>query len=106
MRLEDLTPGAHILRVAVDGPVTVVAVTWIGGNALRLSYRADAGSLDECRLYCDHEPPGSGQARCCGSSSGDVTYTTGGIRPFLLSVPAALIPAALLGFYKASMGVQ
>ena len=56
MRLEDVTPGAHILGVAVDAPVTVVAATWIGGNALRLTYRTDAGRLDERLLYRDHEP--------------------------------------------------
>ena len=56
MRLEDVTPGAHILGIALDAPVTVVAVTWIGGNALRLTYRTDAGRLDERLLYRDHEP--------------------------------------------------
>ena len=56
MRLEDVTPGAHILGIAVDAPVTVVAATWIGGNALRLTYRTDAGRLDERLLYRDHEP--------------------------------------------------
>jgi superfamily II DNA or RNA helicase len=40
----------------VDAPVTVVAATWIGGNALRLTYRTDAGRLDERLLYRDHEP--------------------------------------------------
>jgi len=56
VRLEDVTPGAHILGIAVEAPVTVVAVTWIGGNALRLTYRTDAGRLDERLLYRDHEP--------------------------------------------------
>ena len=56
MRLEDVTPGARILGIAVDAPVTVVAATWIGGNALRLTYRTDAGRLDERLLYRDHEP--------------------------------------------------
>ena len=56
MRLEDVTAGAQILGIAGDAPVTVVAVTWIGGNALRLTYRTDAGRLDERLLYRDHEP--------------------------------------------------
>ena len=56
MRLEDVTPGARIVGIAVDAPVTVVAATWIGGNALRLIYRTDAGRLDERLLYRDHEP--------------------------------------------------
>lgn len=56
MRLEDVTAGAQILGEAGDAPVTVVAVAWIGGNALRLTYRTDAGRFDECLLYRDHEP--------------------------------------------------
>ena len=56
MRLEDVNAGAQILGIAGDAPVTVVAVTWIGGNALRLTYRTDAGRLDERLLYRDHEP--------------------------------------------------
>jgi superfamily II DNA or RNA helicase len=39
-----------------DAPVTVVQATWIGGNALRLTYRTETGKLDERLLYRDHEP--------------------------------------------------
>jgi SNF2 family DNA or RNA helicase len=56
IRLEDVTPGARIAGVTGDGPVTVVAATWIGSNALRLTYRTDDGRLDERILYRDHEP--------------------------------------------------
>jgi len=56
IRLEDVTPGARIAGVAGDGAVTVVAATWIGTNALRLTYRTDDGRLDERILYRDHEP--------------------------------------------------
>ena len=55
MRLEDVTPGAQITGITGDAPVTVVAATWIGGNALRLTYRAENGKLDERILYRDHE---------------------------------------------------
>jgi superfamily II DNA or RNA helicase len=55
MRLEDVAPGTHILGIAVDAPVTVVAAAWIGGNALRLTYRTETGRLDERLLYRDHE---------------------------------------------------
>ena len=55
MRLEDVTPGAQITGIAGDAPVTVVAATWIGGNALRLTYRTETGKLDERILYRDHE---------------------------------------------------
>jgi superfamily II DNA or RNA helicase len=56
MRLEDVTPGAQLLGIAANAPVTVVAATWIGGNALRLTYRTDTGKLDERLLYRAHEP--------------------------------------------------
>ena len=55
MRLEDVTPGAQITGIAGDAPVTVVAAAWIGGNALRLTYRTESGKLDERILYRDHE---------------------------------------------------
>ncbi|HEX3960598.1 MAG TPA: helicase-related protein [Trebonia sp.] len=56
MRLEDVTPGAQLTGVMGAAPVTVVQATWIGGNALRLTYRTDTGKLDERLLYRDHEP--------------------------------------------------
>ena len=56
MKLEDVTPGAQLTGVMGDAPVTVVQATWIGGNALRLTYRTEAGKLDERLLYRDHEP--------------------------------------------------
>jgi superfamily II DNA or RNA helicase len=56
VRLEDVTPGALVGGVVGDGAVTVVAVRWIGSNALQLTYRTDDGRLDERLLYRDHEP--------------------------------------------------
>ena len=56
MKLEDVTPGAQITGISGDAPVTVVAATWIGGNALRLTYRTASQKLDERLLYRDHEP--------------------------------------------------
>ena len=55
MRLEDVTPGAQITGIIGDAPVTVVAAAWIGGNALRLTYRTENAKLDERILYRDHE---------------------------------------------------
>src|SRR5690348_9596849 len=55
VRLEDVTPGALVGGVAGDGAVTVVAVRWIGSNALQLTYRTEDGRLDERLLYRDHE---------------------------------------------------
>jgi hypothetical protein len=56
IRLEDVTPGALVGGIAGDSAVTVVAVRWIGSNALQLTYRTDGGRLDERLLYRDHEP--------------------------------------------------
>jgi superfamily II DNA or RNA helicase len=56
VRLEDITPGGLVSGMAGDGPVTVVAVRWIGSNALQLTYRTENGRLDERLLYRDHEP--------------------------------------------------
>jgi superfamily II DNA or RNA helicase len=56
VRLEDVTPGALVGGIAGDGVVTVVAVRWIGSNALQLTFRTGDGRLDERLLYRDHEP--------------------------------------------------
>ena len=56
IRLEEVTPGAQLAGIISDNPVTVVAATWIGSNALRLTYRTGDGRLDERILYRDHEP--------------------------------------------------
>src|SRR5260370_40088820 len=55
MKLEDVTPGAQVTGITGDAPVTVVATTWIGGNALRLAYRTANQKLDQRLLYRDHE---------------------------------------------------
>ncbi|MCD2186620.1 helicase-related protein [Actinomycetospora soli] len=47
MRLEELVTGVLVNGIAMSGPVTVVAVEWVGGNRLVLTYR----------------PPGEGPAR-------------------------------------------
>ena len=47
MRLEEITPCAQVTGITCDAAVTVVATTWIGGNAMRLSYRTTEGKLDE-----------------------------------------------------------
>jgi superfamily II DNA or RNA helicase len=56
IRLEDVTPGAQLAGVVGECGVTVVAVAWVGSNAIHLTYRADDGRLDERILYRDHEP--------------------------------------------------
>ena len=49
-------PGALVGGVAGDGAVTVVAVRWLGSNAVQLTFRTENGRLDERLLYRDHEP--------------------------------------------------
>lgn len=43
MRLEELVPGALVAGVVLDAPVTVVAVEWVGGNRLVLTFRPPDG---------------------------------------------------------------
>jgi len=56
MKLEDATPCAQITGLTGDAAVTVVAATWIGDNAIRLTYRTSDNRLDERILYREHEP--------------------------------------------------
>lgn len=58
VQLEDLTPGAQVTGLTgnQEQPATIVAAAWIGGNAIRLTYRTQDGKLDERILYRDQEP--------------------------------------------------
>jgi SNF2 family DNA or RNA helicase len=51
MTLEELTPGARVLGVLPNQPVTVVAVEWHGTQALTLTYRDETGRVDHQLLY-------------------------------------------------------
>src|SRR3954452_6760166 len=55
MSLEDLTPGARVLGVLPDQPVTVVQAEWHGTQALTLTYRDEAGRVDHQLLYRANE---------------------------------------------------
>lgn len=55
-RLEELTPGAHILGLLTDQPVTVVHVDWHGTEALTLVYRESSGRVADQLLYRSDEP--------------------------------------------------
>ena len=83
VKLEDLTPGAQVTGIAPGAigkgqPVTVVAATWIGGNAIRLTFRTSENKFDERILYREHEeiltwprlarPMSSALTRSCSSS--------------------------------------
>jgi hypothetical protein len=81
MKLEELTPGARITGITGEVPVTVVANAWIGGNALRLTYRTEAtltgeSKLDERILYRHDEqkpPPPISELRELEGRARDVT---------------------------------
>jgi SNF2 family DNA or RNA helicase len=53
--LEDLTPGARVLGVLPDQPVTVVAAEWHGTQALTLTFRDETGRVDHQLLYRGNE---------------------------------------------------
>ena len=55
-RLEELTDGASIRGVLPSGLVTVVAVQWIGGVLIKLTYRDSAGVLGNQLIYRADEP--------------------------------------------------
>jgi SNF2 family DNA or RNA helicase len=55
MTLEELTPGARVLGVLPDQPVTVVAAEWHGTQALTLTYRDETGRVDHQLLYRANE---------------------------------------------------
>ena len=52
MRLEDLTRGALVKGLDPSGPVEVIDSTWIGDQAVELTYRMSAGSRE--RLVYRH----------------------------------------------------
>ena len=53
--LEDLTVGARVVGVRPDGPVSVVAVKWLGTTAIELTYKDSAGRVANEPLFRDRE---------------------------------------------------
>ena len=49
--LEELTPGAVVRGVVPGEPVTVVATRWAGSRSVVLTFRTDAGRVDEQVVY-------------------------------------------------------
>ena len=41
VHLEDIISGSHVIDIASNGPVSVVAVTWHGNDALEICRRND-----------------------------------------------------------------
>ncbi len=56
MRLEELTRGAALRGILPDGLVTVVDVSWYGGEAVELTYKDASGRPGVRLLYRDDEP--------------------------------------------------
>lgn len=55
-RLEDLERGALVRGVLPDMTISVVDVSWLGSNAVELTYKDSAGRLGNELLYRDNEP--------------------------------------------------
>ena len=53
--LEEIKPGTRVLGLAPAGSVEVVAVEWIGDQAVNVVYRPSAGPVAETTLYRDDE---------------------------------------------------
>lgn len=53
--LEEIKPGTRILGLAPGGSVEVVAVEWIGDQAVNVIYRTSARSVAQTTLYRDDE---------------------------------------------------
>lgn len=56
LRLEDLTPGAVVQGLVPGRAVTVVAARWHGKTVVTLTYRDEAGRVEERLVYRDEEP--------------------------------------------------
>jgi hypothetical protein len=65
-RLEDLTPGVTVPGVITEGPVTVVAVSWHGTQAVTLRYRDAKGQVAERLVFRSDESQLSLTAEAAG----------------------------------------
>ncbi|MGI8477774.1 MAG: helicase-related protein [Thermomicrobiales bacterium] len=54
-RLEDLNAGALVAGIAPGQPVTVVDVTWIGSDAVDVTFKDRQGKADTALLFRDNE---------------------------------------------------
>lgn len=55
IRLEDLKPGARVTGLTPDGPVELIAATWVGSDTLTAIFRTTAGGIAERTLFRDDE---------------------------------------------------
>jgi superfamily II DNA or RNA helicase len=54
--LEELTPGTSVRGLLPDSQVLVVQATWFGSDALELTFKTNAGRVDNQLLYRHDEP--------------------------------------------------
>lgn len=54
-RLEDLKPGARVTGLTPDGPVELIAATWVGSDTLTAIFRTTTGGIAERTLFRDDE---------------------------------------------------
>ena len=55
MKLEDLQPHARVGGIRPEGPVTVVATTWLGSAAIEVTYRIPSGEQHTKIVYRNDE---------------------------------------------------
>lgn len=55
LKLEDLKPGARVSGLTPDGPVELIAATWVGSDTLTAIFRTTAGGIAERTLFRDDE---------------------------------------------------
>lgn len=55
VKLEDLKPGARVTGLIPDGPVELIAATWVGPDTLTSIFRNAAGGIAERTLFRDDE---------------------------------------------------
>ncbi len=56
LKLEDLKPGARVSGLTPDGPIELIAATWVGSDTLTAIFRTATGGIAERTLFRDDEP--------------------------------------------------
>ena len=54
-RLEDLTKGARVNGVSPTGAITVIDASWVGSDAVNLTYEDDGGGIHREIVYRSNE---------------------------------------------------
>lgn len=50
-KLEEITPGASVVGIVPQEPVTVISTTWHGGSAIQVTVRLTSGRVEEQMLF-------------------------------------------------------